>query len=103
MAATSKMDLTTGSIPIQIWKFNLPLILTVMLQTVFHATDVAVVGHFSENAENAVHVIASNSERELELKVRGELIYSQNASLSEDKIKLSQFGFALIRNNKYPF
>ena len=59
MAATSKMDLTTGSIPIQIWKFNLPLILTVMLQTVFHATDVAVVGHFSENAENAVAAVGA--------------------------------------------
>lgn len=59
MAGRKKMDLTTGPIPIQIGKFILPLILTVMLQTVFHAADVAVLGRFSENAEEAVAAVGS--------------------------------------------
>ncbi len=48
-------------------------------------------------AEYDMHIIASNSPCEIELPLSGELLYSQNTSMSEDKIKLSQYGFVLIK------
>ena len=54
------MDLTKGSIPVQIIKFMVPVALTLLLQTVFHATDVAIVGRFSENAEAAVAAVGAS-------------------------------------------
>ena len=60
MAANHKMDLTKGSIPVQIIKFMVPVALTLLLQTVFHAADVAIVGRFSENAEAAVAAVGAS-------------------------------------------
>ena len=43
------MDLTTGSIPRQVVLFSLPLLGTLMLQLLFNAADVAIVGRFSSH------------------------------------------------------
>ena len=44
--------------------------------------------------------IERTPENELDLEISGELIYSQNARLFENKLKLSQYGFALVKNNE---
>ncbi len=49
------------------------------------------------SAEHNLHILASNSQNELEFELSGELIYSQNAQVCENKLKLSQYGFALLR------
>ena len=44
---TSAMDMTTGSIPLNILKFSIPLMLAQILEVLFNMSDVAVVGKFS--------------------------------------------------------
>ena len=44
---SSAMDMTTGSIPIKILKFSIPLMLAQILEVLFNMSDVAVVGKFS--------------------------------------------------------
>lgn len=45
--ALSGMDMTTGSIPVKILKFSIPLMLAQILEVLFNMSDVAVVGKFS--------------------------------------------------------
>ena len=52
-----KMDLTTGNIPLQVLKYMVPSALAFLLQMVFHATDVAVVGHFAADAKASVAAV----------------------------------------------
>lgn len=44
---SSAMDMTTGSIPLNILKFSIPLMLAQILEVLFNMSDVAVVGKFS--------------------------------------------------------
>ena len=44
--ALSGMDMTTGSIPVKILKFSIPLMLAQILEVLFNMSDVAVVGKF---------------------------------------------------------
>lgn len=44
-----KMDMTTGSLPVKIFKYMIPLGLTYLLQMMFHAADLAVIGRFASN------------------------------------------------------
>ena len=46
-STTASMDMTTGSIPIKILKFSIPLMLAQILEVLFNMSDVAVVGKFS--------------------------------------------------------
>ena len=52
-----KMDLTTGNIPVQVLKYMVPSALAFLLQMIFHATDVAVVGHFADDAKASVAAV----------------------------------------------
>ena len=45
--ALSGMDMTTGSIPVKILKFSIPLMLAQILEVLFNMSDVAVVGKFA--------------------------------------------------------
>ena len=47
MAKTHEIDMTTGSIPKKIIQFAIPLMLTGILQVLFHSADTMVVGRFS--------------------------------------------------------
>lgn len=47
MARTYEIDMTTGSIPKKVLQFAVPLMLTGILQVLFHSADTMVVGRFS--------------------------------------------------------
>lgn len=49
MAAKYTMDMTRGSLFIQIARYMVPLALTYLLQLIFHATDLWVIGRFSDH------------------------------------------------------
>ena len=56
---TSNSDLTVGSIVDKVFLFAIPLMLTSMLQQLFNATDVAVVGKFA--SKEAMAAVGSNT------------------------------------------
>ena len=57
---SNKRDLTVGSLPRKILKFALTVALTGILQQLFNAADVAVVGNFAEDSKNAMAAVGSN-------------------------------------------
>ena len=44
---SSAMDMTTGSIPLNILKFSIPLMLAQILEVLINMSDVAVVGKYT--------------------------------------------------------
>ena len=61
MSKSHEMDMTTGNLFPKILKFAIPLMFTGILQLLFNAADLIVVGQFAENAENSVSAIGSTS------------------------------------------
>ena len=49
-----RADLTEGPLLAKIWKFTLPIIATGLLQTLYNASDMIVVGRFAPNGAFAI-------------------------------------------------
>lgn len=61
MVAKHSMDLTNGSVFKKLLVFAFPLWLATLVQQVYHAADVIVVGNFSENSTTALAAVGSTS------------------------------------------
>lgn len=61
MAKSHEIDMTSGNLLPKILKFAIPLMLTGVLQLLFNAADLIVVGQFAENADNSVSAVGSTS------------------------------------------
>ena len=59
MAAKHRMDLTEGSVLKKLIVFAFPLWLATLVQQVYHAADVIVVGNFAENSTTALAAVGS--------------------------------------------
>lgn len=61
MASKNRMDLTEGSVLKKLIVFAFPLWLATLVQQVYHAADVIVVGNFAENSTTALAAVGSTS------------------------------------------
>ena len=61
MALKNRMDLTEGSVLKKLIVFAFPLWLATLVQQVYHAADVIVVGNFAENSTTALAAVGSTS------------------------------------------
>ena len=59
MAKRYEVDMTKGALLPIILKFAIPLMLSSVLQLLYNAADIVVVGQFAENGTNAVGAVGS--------------------------------------------
>ncbi|MBR3837871.1 MAG: MATE family efflux transporter [Clostridia bacterium] len=60
MAARNSMDLTQGSVFKKLIVFVIPILLTNLLQQLYHTADVVVVGNFARDSQNALASVGSS-------------------------------------------
>ena len=61
MATRSQMDMTRGPLLGKILKFAAPVVLTNVLQLLYNAADIAIVGQFTENGSQALAAVGATS------------------------------------------
>ena len=60
MASRNSMDLTQGSVFKKLIVFVIPILLTNLLQQLYHTADVVVVGNFARDSQNALASVGAS-------------------------------------------